>query len=246
MSGSVPRWVARPLRQVHDLRDVMPVREGDAALPGPKYVGPQAERYRVRDEESLDASLDYCSGCGICTQVCPQGVHIAEINSQARAGCGRRDGITLRDRLIARPDVIGRLGTPVAPLANWTLGQRRLRTVEEGRWASIAAPRCRASPAGRSTAGHAATAPPARAQRRLLPRLRRRLLRAPARGDGRRGPRAQRAARRRAEAGLLRPAPAVERQLPSRRGTTSGGSRRASRRTPARGSTSSRTRRAAA
>ena len=34
---------------------------------------------------SPDASLDYCSSCGICTQVCPQGVHIAEINSQARA-----------------------------------------------------------------------------------------------------------------------------------------------------------------
>ena len=36
-------------------------------FPGPKYVGPQAERFRVRDEPSPDASLDYCSGCGICT-----------------------------------------------------------------------------------------------------------------------------------------------------------------------------------
>ena len=62
-----------------------PVSNVTPLFPGPKYVGPQAERFRVDDEPSPDASLDYCSGCGICTQVCPQGVHIAEINTQARA-----------------------------------------------------------------------------------------------------------------------------------------------------------------
>jgi glycerol-3-phosphate dehydrogenase subunit C len=100
-------------------------------FPGPKYVGPQAERFRVRDEPSPDASLDYCSGCGICTQVCPQGVHIAEINTQARARMRERDGFKLRDRLLARPDVMGKLGTPVAPLANATLANPVLRTVAE-------------------------------------------------------------------------------------------------------------------
>ena len=49
-------------------------------FPGPKYVGPQAERFR-RTGVSPDTSVDYCSGCGICTNVCPQGVKIAEINS---------------------------------------------------------------------------------------------------------------------------------------------------------------------
>src|SRR3954471_18832219 len=98
-----------------------PVSNVTPLFPGPKYVGPQAERFRVPDEESPDASLDYCSGCGICTQVCPQGVHIAEINTQARAKLRERTGFKLRDRLLARPDVIGRLGTPAAPVANWTL-----------------------------------------------------------------------------------------------------------------------------
>ena len=55
------------------------------------------------DEPSPDASLDYCSGCGVCTQVCPQGVHIAEINTQARAKLKETQGFKLRDRLIARP-----------------------------------------------------------------------------------------------------------------------------------------------
>ena len=108
-----------------------PVSNVTPLFPGPKYVGPQAERFRVAGEPSADASLDYCSGCGICTQVCPQGVQIAEINSQARAHLKERSGVPLRDRIIARPSVLGRIGTPVAPLANATLRSRPLRLLAE-------------------------------------------------------------------------------------------------------------------
>src|SRR5206468_8582263 len=100
-------------------------------FPGPKYVGPQAERYRVADEPSVEWSVDYCSGCGICTQVCPQGVKIAEINAQARNKIKRQKGVPLRDRIITRPTVLGRLGTPVAPLANFTLGFRPARVLAD-------------------------------------------------------------------------------------------------------------------
>ena len=99
-------------------------------FPGPKYVGPQAERYRG-EGPSPDASLDYCSGCGICTQVCPQGVKIAEINTRARAVLKEEHGIPLRDQLIARPPLAGRLGTPVAPLANATVESRLVRGLLE-------------------------------------------------------------------------------------------------------------------
>ena len=99
-------------------------------FPGPKYVGPQAERFR-RTGVSPDTSVDYCSGCGICTAVCPQGVKIAETNSQARAHLMEERGIPLRNQLIARPSVLGRFGTPVAPLANWTLRNRALRYLGE-------------------------------------------------------------------------------------------------------------------
>jgi glycerol-3-phosphate dehydrogenase subunit C len=108
-----------------------PVSNVTPLFPGPKYVGPQAERFRVHDEPSPDASLDYCSGCGICTQVCPQGVHIAEINTQARAHLKETQGVKLRDRILARPTLAGRLGTPVAPIANWSLRNRLLRTAIE-------------------------------------------------------------------------------------------------------------------
>ena len=83
-----------------------PVAAATPLFPGPKYVGPQAERYRGPGP-SPDVSLDYCSSCGICTQVCPQGVKIAEINSQARARLKEDTGVPLRDRLIARPTLSG-------------------------------------------------------------------------------------------------------------------------------------------
>jgi glycerol-3-phosphate dehydrogenase subunit C len=108
-----------------------PVSNVTPLFPGPKYAGPQAERYRIGDEPSVESSVDYCSGCGICTQVCPQGVQIAELNAQARAKLKAQNGVPLRDRLIARPTVIGRLGTPVAPLANASLRWRPLRALVE-------------------------------------------------------------------------------------------------------------------
>ena len=107
-----------------------PVAAATPLFPGPKYVGPQAERYRGPGP-SADVSLDYCSSCGICTQVCPQGVKIAEINSQARARLKEDTGVPLRDRLIARPTLSGRLGAPVAPIANWMMNNRVVRALTE-------------------------------------------------------------------------------------------------------------------
>ncbi|MFN2488382.1 MAG: anaerobic glycerol-3-phosphate dehydrogenase subunit C [Actinomycetota bacterium] len=107
-----------------------PVSNVTSLFPGPKYVGPQAERYRTGGR-SPDSSLDYCSGCGICTQVCPQGVKIAEINARARAELKREHGIPLRDRVLARPTVTGRLGTPAASMANAAMGNRTVRAALE-------------------------------------------------------------------------------------------------------------------
>lgn len=95
---------------------------------GPKYVGPQAERFR--HGESVDHSLDYCSSCGICTLSCPQGVNIAELNSMARAVM-KADHMPVRDRLIGETVLMGKVMTPVAPIANAVLDNKVARVAME-------------------------------------------------------------------------------------------------------------------
>jgi glycerol-3-phosphate dehydrogenase subunit C len=56
-------------------------------------------------------------------------VKIAEINAQARAQLWEERGIPLRNQLIARPNMLGRLGTPLAPLANWALRDELTRAL---------------------------------------------------------------------------------------------------------------------
>ena len=180
--GDADARLARPLRQVHDLRDVLPGRRTSRRCSRARSTsGPQAERFRVADEPSADASLDYCSGCGICTQVCPQGVHIAEINTQARAKLqGERPASSCATGCSRGPTLLGRLGTPVAPLANWTLRNRPLRArsarSSSASTASAALPTLRRAHV--PALGAQARVAAGRAARRLLPRLRRELLRA--------------------------------------------------------------------
>ncbi len=107
-----------------------PVAAVTDLFPGPKFVGPQAERYR--HGQSVDHSIDYCSSCGTCTRVCPQGVRVAELNNQARAvmrAQGHR--IPLRDRLITQTTLMGKVMTPIAPVANAALANRPVRVVME-------------------------------------------------------------------------------------------------------------------
>lgn len=108
-----------------------PVSNVFPLFPGPKYAGPQSQRFRVDGGPSVDVSLDYCSGCGVCTQVCPHGVKIAEINAQARDQLKRQHGIPLRDRIITRPTWLGRAGTLTAGIANWSLSSRPVRIAAE-------------------------------------------------------------------------------------------------------------------
>jgi glycerol-3-phosphate dehydrogenase subunit C len=113
---------------------VCPVSAVTDLFPGPKYEGPQGQRFRAGIEpgESPDQSLDYCSGCGLCTQACPEGVLIAEINQVAREKLvTARGGLGLRDQLISRPWLMGQLARPVAPLANLMLAARPVRALME-------------------------------------------------------------------------------------------------------------------
>ena len=108
-----------------------PVSAVTDLFPGPKYEAPQAGRFRAAMHHSPDHSVDYCSGCRVCNMVCPTGVKIAEMNARARAKMVEQNQVPyrlrLRNNLIARPELIGRIGQPVAPLANAVLSNRIIR-----------------------------------------------------------------------------------------------------------------------
>lgn len=127
-----------------------PVAAVTDLFPGPKAVGPQAERVRHPRLALPDRSVQWCSGCGSCSRVCPHGVAVAEINVQAKARLAEQDGVPLRDQLVGRPDLVGRLGSPLAPLANlaltlgpvrWTMektiGIHRRATMPQFAWQTL-------------------------------------------------------------------------------------------------------------
>ena len=98
---------------------VCPVSAVTDLFPGPKYEGPQGQRFRagIDTGESPDHSIDYCSACGLCTQACPEGVMVAEINQVARSRLvAERGGLNLRDQVISRPWLMGAMDRPVAPI----------------------------------------------------------------------------------------------------------------------------------
>ena len=99
-----------------------PVSAVTDLFPGPKYVGPQAQRFRENGQpDTPDHSVDYCSGCRVCNEVCPTGVKIAELNARARAQIAQENGIPLRNRLLGRNELLGRVGSYVPQLANFGL-----------------------------------------------------------------------------------------------------------------------------
>jgi glycerol-3-phosphate dehydrogenase subunit C len=88
-------------------------------FPGPKYAGPQAERFRLsQGKKSPDESVDYCSACRVCNEVCPSGVKIAEINARAKAQIVKDRGIPLRNWLLGRNEMLGRIGSLAPHIAN--------------------------------------------------------------------------------------------------------------------------------
>jgi glycerol-3-phosphate dehydrogenase subunit C len=109
-----------------------PVAAVTDKFPGPKYVGPQAQRFRENGQPySPDQSVDYCSGCRVCNDVCPAGVKIAEINARARAQIVAKAGIPLRNRLLGRNEILGKLGSSAPHLANLALHNPLSRLLAE-------------------------------------------------------------------------------------------------------------------
>lgn len=108
-----------------------PVATVTGEFPGPKYTGPQAQRFRVIGA-GYEMSPMLCSGCGVCTSVCPNDVAITDIITLAKAeivGQGTKVGVG--QRLLNRPELIGRLSSIAPWLTNALLESSLVRRIVE-------------------------------------------------------------------------------------------------------------------
>ena len=107
-----------------------PVAAATEAFPGPKYAGPQAQRFRVIGVH-VEHSAALCSGCGVCTSVCPNDVAITDIIALAKVDMARQHGVRFGQRLLNRPDRVGAIGGLLPWLGNALLSNRAARALAE-------------------------------------------------------------------------------------------------------------------
>ena len=75
----------------------------------------------------LEAALGHCLSCKACTTECPSNVNLALLKAELLHARWQRDGLPLRERLLGRADLLGKLGCLAPGLANAALRWPMLR-----------------------------------------------------------------------------------------------------------------------
>jgi FAD/FMN-containing dehydrogenase/Fe-S oxidoreductase len=70
-------------------------------------------------EEFVTEVLDLCIGCKGCARDCPSEVDMAKLKAELTHEYHQREGASLRDRLFANVELLAKVGSATAPLANW-------------------------------------------------------------------------------------------------------------------------------
>lgn len=105
-----------------------PIVAVNPAFPGPKQAGPDGERYRLKDPLFYDETLELCLNCKRCEVACPSNVKIGDIIQNARLEYGTHRP-RLRDYILANTDLMGSIAAPMAPIVNFTLGLRPVKSL---------------------------------------------------------------------------------------------------------------------
>lgn len=106
-----------------------PVVRVNGNFPGPKHLGPDLERHRLHTRPVVDELADYCLNCKTCEIACPENVKITLFNTRAKGELAKRRGLSFRNRLLSRPEILGQLCSATAPLTNRLLGARATRVL---------------------------------------------------------------------------------------------------------------------
>lgn len=110
---------------------VCPVARTTEIFRGPKFLGPESERFRSPLETAVTAGLDLCSGCKLCEVTCPSQVSIQSYIRRAQNKGAQEHGRTLRDWILGHTRLLGAFGSWSAPLANFGNRNRLVRLLME-------------------------------------------------------------------------------------------------------------------
>jgi glycerol-3-phosphate dehydrogenase subunit C len=152
-----------------------PVARTTELFRGPKYLGPESERYRDPHETAVTAGLDLCSGCKLCEVTCPSQVTIQEYIRKAQNKGAEENGRTLRDWVLGHTRLLGAFGSMTAPIANFgnrnpllrlamekLVGIHRKRPLPQYQWLTFERWFKRHRPARRAVSGSGGAAKPRR------------------------------------------------------------------------------------
>jgi FAD/FMN-containing dehydrogenase/Fe-S oxidoreductase len=77
----------------------------------------------------LEAALSNCLSCKACTTECPSNVNMTLLKAELLHARIRRDGLSLRERLVSSVDLLGKLGCCMPRLANLALDSLFVRSI---------------------------------------------------------------------------------------------------------------------
>jgi FAD/FMN-containing dehydrogenase/Fe-S oxidoreductase len=77
----------------------------------------------------LEAALSNCLSCKACTTECPSNVNMALLKAELLHARIKRDGLTMREKMLSSVDQLGRLGCVMPGVANTFLNSRSLRHI---------------------------------------------------------------------------------------------------------------------
>jgi|GEM_PF-617315 len=104
-------------------------------LPDPSWLTTIAgSGIRFGSEDSLlpiEDSLENCSLCESCERACPSGVDLSKMIAEAKKAYREIKGGSLQERLITRPDYLGKLASIVPGLSNRVLSSGFARKIVE-------------------------------------------------------------------------------------------------------------------
>jgi L-lactate dehydrogenase complex protein LldF len=76
-------------------------------------------------------SIDVCLHCEACHIECPVDIDLPYLMWQAKLDYVAQHGTSFYHKMLGAPELLGKLGTTFAPIANWVMGQRIIRTPME-------------------------------------------------------------------------------------------------------------------